>query len=211
VFQAEPNHAEPNHAEPNHAERSQAEPNQAEPNHAERSQAEPNHAERSQAEPNRAGLPFRAAMEARDLAAVVDAFAPDAVLRSPLTTRLTFTGPEQIGALAQVLVEVFDDLRYTDEACDGTTGFLSWRARIGGQEIEGADLLRFGPDGKIRELTAFFRPLPAAALALRLIGAGLVRRKSPARAMVVSSLTRPVAALTRAGDPVGVRLVRSAL
>ena len=167
--------------------------------------------EPSQAEPNQAVLPLRAAMEARNVAAVVDAFAPDAVLRSPLTARLTFTGHEQIGALAQVLVEVLDDLRYTDEACDGSTGFLAWCARIGGQEIEGVDLLRFGPDGKIREFTAFFRPLPAAALALRLIAAGLVRRKSPARATVVSSLTRPLAAMTRAGDPIGVRLVRSAL
>ena len=164
-----------------------------------------------QAEPNQTVLPLRAAMEARDPAAIVDAFAPDAVLRSPLTTGLTFTGYEQIRALAQVLVEVFDDLRYTDEACDGTTGFLVWSARIGGQEIEGVDHLRFGPDGKIREFTAFFRPLPAAALALRLIATGLVRRKSRARAMVVSTLTRPLAAMTRAGDPVGVRLVRSAL
>ena len=164
-----------------------------------------------QTEPKPAVLPLRAAMEARDVAAVVDAFAPDAVLRSPLTTRLTFTGHEQIGALAQVLVEVFEDLRYTDEAIVGTTGFLAWRARIGGQEIEGVDLLRLTPDGKVRELTVFFRPLPAAALALRLIAAGLVRRKSPARAMVVSSLTRPLAALTRAGDPIGARLVRSAL
>jgi hypothetical protein len=49
------------------------------------------------------------------------------------------------------------------------------------------------------------------ALALRLIGTGLARRKSPARAMVVSGLTRPLAALSRAGDPIGVRLVRSAL
>ena len=164
-----------------------------------------------QTEPNQAMLPLRAAMEGRDVAAVVDAFAPDAVLHSPLTTRLTFIGHEQIRALAQVLVEVLDDLRYTGEACDGTTGFLVWSARIGGQEIEGVDLLRFGPDGKIREFTAFFRPLPAAALALRLIAAGLVRRKSPARATVVSSLTRPLAAMTRAGDPIGVRLVRSAL
>ena len=164
-----------------------------------------------QAEPSQAVLPLRAAMEARDVAAVIDAFAPDAVLRSPLTARLTFTGHEQIGALAQVLVEVLDDLRYTDEASDGTTGFLAWCARIGGQEIEGVDLLRLTPDGKVRELTVFFRPLPAAALALRLIAAGLVRRKSPARAAVVSNLTRPVAAMTRAGDPIGVRLVRSAL
>jgi SnoaL-like domain len=164
-----------------------------------------------QAEPNQAVLPFRAAMEAHDAAAVVDAFAPDAVFRSPLTTRLTFTGHEQIGAVARVLVEVFDDLRYADEACDGTTGFLAWSARIGGQQIEGVDQLRLGPDGKIREFTAFFRPLPAAALALGIIGSELVRRKSPARAVVFSSLTRPLAALTRAGDPIGVRLVRSAL
>ena len=164
-----------------------------------------------QAEPNQTVLPLRAAMEARDPAAIVDAFAPDAVLRSPLTTGLTFTGYEQIGALAQVLVQVLEDLRYTDELIDGSAGFLAWRARIGGQQIEGVDLLRFGPDGKIREFTAFFRPLPAAALALRLIAAGLVRRKSPARATVVSSLTRPLAAMTRAGDPIGVRLVRSAL
>lgn len=165
----------------------------------------------SQAGPNRAVLPLRAAMEARDVAAVVDAFAPDAVFRSPLTTRLAFVGHEQIGALVQVLVEVFDDLRYTDEACHGTTGFLAWRARMGGEPIEGTDLMQFGPDGKIQEITVFFRPLPAAALALRLIGAGLVRRKSPARAVVVSGLARPLAIMSRAGDPIGVRLVRSAL
>lgn len=165
----------------------------------------------SQAESNRAVFPLRAAMEARDLAAVVDAFAPDAVFRSPLTTRLTFVGHEQIGALVQVLFEVLEDLRYTDQACDGSTGFLAWRARIEGQPIEGTDLLQFGPDGKIKEFTVFFRPLPASALALRLIGTGLARRKSPARAVVVSSLTRPLEIMTRVGDPIGVRLIRSAL
>ena len=165
----------------------------------------------SQAEPMSAVLPLRAAMEARDVAAIVDAFAPDAVFRSPLTTRLTFTGREQIGALAQVLVEVLEDLHYTDEACHDATGFLTWSARIGGQEIHGVDYLRFGPDGKIEEFTVFFRPLPAAALALRLIGTGLVRRKSPARAMIMSGMTGPLAAVTRAGEPIGVRLIRSAL
>ena len=69
----------------------------------------------------------------------------------------------------------------------------------------------FGPDGKIQEVTAFFRPLPAAAVALRLIGAGLARRKSPARAAVISVMASPLAFLTQAGDPVGTRLVRSAM
>ena len=145
------------------------------------------------------------------MTAVVDAFAPDAVFRSPLTTSLVFTGHEQIGALVQVLFDVLKDLRYTDEAYDGSTGFLAWRASIEDQPIEGVDLLQFGPDGKIREFTVFFRPLPAAALALRLIGTGLARRKSQARAVVVSGLTRPLEIMTRAGDPIGVRLIRSAL
>jgi hypothetical protein len=164
-----------------------------------------------QAEPNLAVLPLRAAMEARDVAAIVDAFAPDAVFRSPLTNRLAFTGHDQIGALARVLIEVLEDLRYTDEACIGSTGFLAWTARIGGQEIEGVDHMHLGPDGKIQEITVFFRPLPATALALRLIGSELVRSKSPAMGIAVSTMTRPLVSMTRTGDVIGVALIRSVL
>jgi hypothetical protein len=38
--------------------------------------------------------------------------------------------------------------------------------------------------------TVFFRPLPAAAAALRLIGAGLGRRRSAARGALISGLPR---------------------
>ena len=164
-----------------------------------------------QAEPDPAVLPLRAAMEARDVTAIVDAFAPDAVFRSPLTNRLAFTGHDQIRVLARVLTEVLEDLRYTDEACIGNIGFLAWTARIGGQEIEGVDQMHLGPDGKIREFTVFFRPLPAAALALRLIGSELARGKSPARGIVVSTMTRPLVSMTRTGDVIGAALIRSAV
>jgi len=60
-------------------------------------------------------------------------------------------------------------------------------------------------------MTVFFRPLPATAVALRLIGAGLSRRKSPIRAAVVATLARPLGFMTRAGDGIGVRLVRPTL
>lgn len=165
----------------------------------------------SPAEPNHAVMPLRRAMEARDVSAVVDAFAADAIVHSPLTMRLVFSGRREIERLVQVLLEVLEDFRYTDEACTATTGFLAWSARIGGQPIRGTDLLKFGPDGKITEFTVFFRPLPATAEALHMIGTRLVRRKSPVKALLVSWLTRPLAVLTRAGDPIGVRLIRSAL
>ena len=156
-------------------------------------------------------LPFRAAMEARDLDAAVDSFAPDAVLRSPLTAGLVFTGREQIRAVMAVILDSFGDLRYTDEVRGENAAVLVSRARVGGQDIETIDYMRLRPDGRIGEFTVFFRPLPATAVALRVIGTALGRRKSPARAAVISALARPLGFMTRVGDGIGVRLVRSSL
>jgi hypothetical protein len=90
-------------------------------------------------------------------------------------------------------------------------GFLVGRARIDGQPIEWVDHLRLGPDGRIRELTVFFRPLPGTASALRVMGAGLSRPRSPVRAALISVLSRPLGFMTRAGDGIGARLVRPTL
>jgi hypothetical protein len=152
-------------------------------------------------------LPLRAAMEARDLGAVVDAFAPDAVIHSPLTGRLTFRGHGQIRAVMEVILDVFDELRYTDELHSGDSAVLLASARVGGKDIEVVDHLRLDEGGKIRELTVFFRPLPATAMAMRLIGSGLGRRKSRARERVISLLTQPLGLMTEVGDRLGVRLV----
>ena len=156
-------------------------------------------------------LPLRTAMLARDIDAAVDCFAPDGVLRSPFTDKLTVTGRDQIRTLISVLCEVFEELSYTDEARAGNHAFLASRARIAGQDVEIADHVRLRPDGAIEEFTVFFRPLPGAAAALRAIAGGLARRKSAARGAAVTALTSPLAAMTRAGDGVGAGLVRSAL
>lgn len=150
-------------------------------------------------------------MEAGDLNAILDACAPDAVLRSPFTDRLTFSGHEQIRAVSEVILDVFDDLRYTHELCGEEAAFLVGRARIDGHPIEWVDHLRLGPDGRVRELTVFFRPLPATASALRLIGAGLSRPANPARAALISVLSRPLGFMARVGDGIGARLVRPTL
>lgn len=163
------------------------------------------------AEPSLAKLPLRAAMEARDVGAIVDAFAPDAVFHSPLTGKLALTGHDQIRALTEVILEVVTDLRYTDEVRGEDTAFLVAQARVGGQDIELTDHLRLNPDGKISEMTVFFRPLPATAAALRLIGAGLGRRRSAARGALLFGMATPLAIMTKAGDPLGVRLIRSCL
>ncbi len=155
--------------------------------------------------------PLATAMMARDIAAVRDAFSPDAIFHSPLTEALAFQGRDQIGLLTSVLFEVFEDFRYTGEVISGDVGFLVARARIGGEAIEMVDHFRLGPDRRIEEMTVFFRPLPAAAAALRAIGAGLGRRKSRVRGAMMSALTAPLAVMTRVGDKIGVGLIRASL
>lgn len=158
-----------------------------------------------------AKLPLRTAMEARDLSAVLDAFAPEAIVRSPFTSRLAFEGRAQIQTLMEVIFEAFEDLRYTDELQGADSAVLVASVRVAGAEVEMVDHLRFNENGKISELTVFFRPLPAIAVAMREIASGLGRRKGAGRARAISVLTQPLGLMTEMGDRAGVRLVGPAL
>lgn len=153
-------------------------------------------------------LPIRAAMEARDRRAVVEAFAEDAVLRSPFTDGLVFEGRDQLDALVAVILETLDDLAYTDQLLDGDTAVLIGNARVNGLRLQFSDHLKLRDDGLIQEMTVFFRPLPATTAALRRFGEGLARRKSPARGRLIDAMAAPLAFLSRAGDRLGVRLIR---
>ena len=76
-----------------------------------------------------AGSSMRAAMERRDICAVANAFAADAEFHSPLTGKLIFKGREQIAALAGIILDVFENFRYTDEIMGEEGGFLVGRAK----------------------------------------------------------------------------------
>ncbi|HWD54874.1 MAG TPA: nuclear transport factor 2 family protein [Acidimicrobiales bacterium] len=156
-------------------------------------------------------LAIRKAMEAHDVEAVVDCFAPNAIVYSPFTARTSFRGPEQIRLLTSVVLEVADGFRYTSEVRGDDEAYLRSAARVDGHDIEFVDHLRFGPEGLIEELTLFARPLPAAAVGLRVIGAALGRNKSATRGAVISVLATPLGLMTRVGDGVGMALVRPAV
>jgi hypothetical protein len=103
-------------------------------------------------------LAFRAAVEAGDHAAMVDALADDVRLHSPVAFR-PFEGREAVSELFAALLETFEDFRYTDELGgeDGVHG-LVFRARVGDKELEGLDLVRLDGDGKIYDFTVMVRP-----------------------------------------------------
>ena len=62
---------------------------------------------------------------------------------------MTFTGHDQITVITSVTLNVFDDLRYTDELHSERTGYLV-RPRVDGQDIEIVDLLRLCRDARSR-------------------------------------------------------------
>ena len=85
-------------------------------------------------------------------------FREDAVLNSPVSFE-PFRGRAAIGVLLRILMEVFEDFRYTDELSgeDGTLA-LVFEASVAGRELQGLDLIRFDELGRLRELTVMVRP-----------------------------------------------------
>ncbi len=97
-------------------------------------------------------------MEGRNLDAMVNAFAENAVLNSPVSFK-PIQGRPGIRQLLSILLSVFEDFHYTDqlESKEGVKG-LVFRARVAGRELQGIDLLRFNEAGLICELTVMVRP-----------------------------------------------------
>ena len=115
---------------------------------------------------------FRAAVEAQDRDAMVAALAPDVVLHSPITFR-PFEGREAVALLFGVLLDTFEDFRYSDELDGNGVKALVFEARVGDRLVQGLDLLRFDADGLVSDFTVMVRPLSAAMALAEAVGKGL--------------------------------------
>ncbi len=101
---------------------------------------------------------FRAAAEAKDFAAAEDLFAPDATFRSPVVFK-PYEGREQIAVLLGAVVQVFEDFRYLEQVETGDVAVLVFEARVGDKQLQGVDILKFGEDDRIAEMTVMVRPM----------------------------------------------------
>ena len=100
---------------------------------------------------------------------MVAAFAPDAVLNSPVSFK-PFEGREAISQLLAILLETFEDFHYTDELEADGTAALIFRTHIGDRQLEGLDLFRFDAEGQIAELTVMVRPLSGVIALAEAVG-----------------------------------------
>lgn len=125
---------------------------------------------------------FRKAIESRDIAAASRTLAPDVTFLSPVMPH-PYRGRESVTRLLEVLEQVFEDLRYTNELVGearrgefpaepaARTQALIFSAMAGGKQLQGLDLLTFDDSGLVSNLTVMVRPLPAAMTLARLVGA----------------------------------------
>jgi hypothetical protein len=150
---------------------------------------------------------FREAAERRELESLLATLAPDVVIRSPVSDRLSFEGIEQARELFGVVFDELGEFTYTDEFGAADARVLVYRGRFSGEWMEEVQLLRLAADGRIRELTFFIRPLPglagvAAGLAPRLAR----RRRRPLIAVLMKVAGATLKFLVSLGDRVGARL-----
>ena len=117
---------------------------------------------------------FRRGVESKDVTVMMEAFADGAVLHSPITFK-PFEGKEAIARLLGILMQVFQDFRYTDEltAEDGTKALI-FRTRVGDRDVEGLDLIRFDDTGRIRDFTVMVRPRSAVEALLKEVSSRLM-------------------------------------
>ena len=101
---------------------------------------------------------FRAAAEAKDFGAAEELFAEDAVFRSPVVFKL-YQGREAISVLLGAVVRVFEDFRYLEQVETGDVAVLMFEARVGDRALQGVDILKFGADDRIAEMTVIVRPM----------------------------------------------------
>ncbi len=104
---------------------------------------------------------FRAAAEAKDFGAADELFAEDATFRSPVVYK-PYEGRDAIKLILGAVVQVFEDFRYLEQVETGDAAVLVFEARVGEKTVHGVDILTFGADGRITDLTVMVRPMSGA-------------------------------------------------
>ena len=101
---------------------------------------------------------FRAAAEAKDFGAAENLLAADVTFRSPVVFK-PYEGRDQVKLILNAVVQVFEDFRYLEQVESDDVAVLQFEARVGDRWLQGVDILKFGDDGRVQELTVMVRPM----------------------------------------------------
>lgn len=136
--------------------------------------------------------PFRAAVEARDDAAIEALLAENVVFTSPVAFR-PYPGKAITAAILRAVIRVFEDFRYVREIADanGRDHAFVFEASVDGKKLTGCDFLHFDDDGKIDDFMVMVRPLSAAQELAARMGAQFEQIKAEATAQLAGESAQP--------------------
>ncbi|WP_395607508.1 nuclear transport factor 2 family protein [Pseudomonas sp. B22129] len=119
---------------------------------------------------------WHAMLANRDLKALPELLAPDAVFRSPMA-HTPYPGAPVVSMILNTVITVFEDFAYHRELAtgDGLSVVLEFSARVGDKQLKGIDLIRFNEQGQIIEFEVMVRPLSG----LQALGEEMGRRLAP--------------------------------
>jgi hypothetical protein len=122
---------------------------------------------------------WHAYMQSGGDAAMLSAMmADDAVFHSPVVHTPQIGKPVVMAyLLAAAKVLGNDSFHYTRELVDGDEVMLEFVTEIDGIAINGVDIIRFDPDGLIRDFKVMVRPLKAINKVWEMMGAQLAAAK----------------------------------
>ncbi|MDQ3957685.1 MAG: nuclear transport factor 2 family protein [Actinomycetota bacterium] len=143
---------------------------------------------------------YRRAVEANDVEAVLLTLAPDVVVHSPISDRVSFRGRDEMRDLFRAVFASVDGIHYFADVGDSRTRALFYRATVGGEPVEEATRLRLDDDQLVEEITLFFRPLPGLTALTAALAPRIARRRGRGRAIAARLLLGPLAVATRLGD-----------
>jgi hypothetical protein len=102
--------------------------------------------------------PYASAMLAREGAGAPAPLLAPSVESDRAALHRPFVAKAAVPRLLPVLRDCFEDVEITDELTTANTLSFVFSARIGAHDVNGLQLVRFGPDGLITRVTGMVRP-----------------------------------------------------
>ena len=152
--------------------------------------------------------PFTSALANRDIDALVETLAPNAVLHSAITGT-PFEGPDVLRDVYSSVFEAFEDLQVTERFRNGNTEVFFWEGRMEGRYVAGADRIKLDADGKVHDITIVGRPLTGLAGFITGLGFHFARRRrGPVVARILRVTALPLAPMFSLVDRLVAWLIR---
>jgi hypothetical protein len=150
---------------------------------------------------------MRAAMEAKDHAALNELLAPDVVLHSPII-RTAFEGREAVSGVYAAIIENFPDHRYTGELEGDGVQMLMAKGTLRGVDVQTAAALRVNADGLIDDVAVIVRPLAGVVAFVAALGPSLAERRGRAQALVMRLVSPALPQIAKLLDLMAPRLLK---